>query len=56
MSALLLVLLAPFVGAFALALVRPLGPAGWLNVAVSGSTFAGARSWEKTSSRLRSTG
>ncbi|MFA7618696.1 MAG: hydrogenase 4 subunit F [Thiohalomonadaceae bacterium] len=40
MTALLITLLAPVFGAFALAVVRPLRVAGWLNVAVSSVTFA----------------
>jgi hydrogenase-4 component F len=48
MSALLLVLLVPVMGALALVLLRPLGPAGWVNVAVSAFTFAAAvwLTWE----------
>jgi hydrogenase-4 component F len=42
--ALLLTLLAPVTGAIALALLRPLGLAGWLNVAVSTVSF-GAAVW-----------
>jgi hydrogenase-4 component F len=44
MTALLLTLLAPLLGAIALALVRPLGPAGWINLAASALTF-GAAAW-----------
>jgi hydrogenase-4 component F len=40
--ALLIVLFTPVAGALALAVLRPLGPAGWLNVAVSAITFAAA--------------
>jgi len=42
--ALLLTLLAPVTGAIALALLRPLGLAGWLNVTVSAVSF-GAAAW-----------
>jgi hydrogenase-4 component F len=42
MTALLLTLLMPVAGAFVLAVLRPLGPAGWLNVLVSAATFAAA--------------
>lgn len=41
MNALLLTLLTPLVGAVLLALMRSLGPAGWLNLAVSAVTLAG---------------
>ncbi len=44
MIALLLTLLAPVTGAIALALLRPLGLAGWLNVTVSAVSF-GAAAW-----------
>ena len=44
MIALLIVLLTPVAGALVLAVLRPLGPAGWLNVAVSTITF-GAAVW-----------
>lgn len=40
MSWLLLTLLSPVAGALALALLRPLNPAGWLNLAVSALSFA----------------
>ncbi len=42
MNALLLTLLTPLVGALLLALIRSLGPAGWLNLAVSALTLVGA--------------
>jgi len=42
MIALLIILLTPVAGALVLAVLRPLGPAGWLNVAVSTITFAAA--------------
>jgi hydrogenase-4 component F len=44
MIALLITLLMPVAGALVLAVLRPLGAAGWLNVAVSTSTF-GAAAW-----------
>jgi hydrogenase-4 component F len=44
MIALLITLLTPVTGALVLAVLRPLGPAGWLNVAVSSITF-GAAAW-----------
>ena len=44
MIALLIVLLTPVAGALVLALLRPPGLAGWLNVAVSTMTF-GAAAW-----------
>jgi len=44
MIALLIVLLTPVAGALVLAVLRPPGPAGWLNVTVSTITFAAA-SW-----------
>jgi hydrogenase-4 component F len=44
MIALLITLLTPVAGALVLAVLRPLGPAGWLNVAVSTITF-GAAAW-----------
>jgi hydrogenase-4 component F len=42
MTALLLTLLAPLLGALALALVRPPVVGGWLNLAVSALTLAAA--------------
>jgi hydrogenase-4 component F len=42
MIALLITLLTPVAGALVLAVLRPLGPAGWLNVTVSTITFAAA--------------
>jgi hydrogenase-4 component F len=44
MIALLIVLLTPVAGALVLAVLRPLGAAGWLNVTVSAITF-GAAAW-----------
>jgi hydrogenase-4 component F len=44
MIALLITLLMPVAGALVLAVLRPLGPAGWLNVAVSAVTFGAAAS------------
>ncbi|MBK1717062.1 hydrogenase 4 subunit F [Thiocystis violacea] len=42
MNALLLTLLTPLIGGLLLILVRPLGAAGWLNLAVSALTLVGA--------------
>ena len=42
MIALLITLLTPVAGALVLAVLRPLGPAGWLNVTVSTITFSAA--------------
>ncbi len=42
MTALLLTLLSPVAGAIALALLRPLALAGWLNLAVSATSLVGA--------------
>jgi hydrogenase-4 component F len=42
MTALLITLLVPLIGGFALALMRSLGPSGWLNLAISVLTLGGS--------------